>query len=108
MALGPTVYLWNASSGSVEELCTAKNEGDYITSVSWAADSTHIAIGTSDAKVQVSRDAGLTGVVLPAHPPQAVLLHTAHRQLQACPTNTPPQECAFCMLQVMNVPMLLC
>jgi cell division cycle protein 20 (cofactor of APC complex) len=47
------VYLWNASSGSIEELCTAKNEGDYITSVSWAADSTHIAVGTSDAKVQV-------------------------------------------------------
>lgn len=53
IALGPTVYLWNASSGSVEELCTTKNEGDYITSVSWATDSTHIAIGTSDAKVQV-------------------------------------------------------
>lgn len=108
MALGPTVYLWNASSGSVEELCTAKNEGDYITSVSWAADSTHIAIGTSDAKVQVSKDAGLTGVVLPAHRPQAVSLHTAHRQLQAFPTNKPPQECALCMLRVISVPKLLC
>jgi cell division cycle protein 20 (cofactor of APC complex) len=53
VALGPTVYLWNASTGSVEELCSLKNEGDYVTSVAWAADSTHIAVGTSDAKVQV-------------------------------------------------------
>jgi len=53
VALGPTVYLWNASSGSVEELCTAKNENDYVTSVAWAPDSTHLAVGTSDAKVQV-------------------------------------------------------
>eukprot|EP00879_Flechtneria_rotunda_P001082 GHRR01001223.1.p1 GENE.GHRR01001223.1~~GHRR01001223.1.p1 ORF type:complete len:463 (+),score=96.76 GHRR01001223.1:135-1523(+) len=53
VALGPTVYLWNASTGSIGELCTCKNEGDYITSVQWAADSTHLAVGTSDAKVQV-------------------------------------------------------
>jgi cell division cycle protein 20 (cofactor of APC complex) len=53
VALGPTVYLWNAASGAVEELCSLPREGDYVTSVSWAADATHIAVGTSDAKVQV-------------------------------------------------------
>lgn len=52
IALGPTVYLWNASTGSIEELCSCP-ENDYITSVQWAADSTHLAVGTSSAKVQV-------------------------------------------------------
>ncbi|KAI8468545.1 MAG: activator and specificity subunit of anaphase promoting complex [Monoraphidium minutum] len=53
VALGPTVYLWNAGTGSVEELCTCKNEGDYVSSVQWAPDSSHLAVGTSDAKVQI-------------------------------------------------------
>ncbi|KAF8069619.1 CDC20-2 [Scenedesmus sp. PABB004] len=53
VALGPTVYLWNAASGTIDELCTSPNEGDYITSVQWAADSTHLAVGTSTAKVQI-------------------------------------------------------
>lgn len=52
IALGPTVYLWNASTGSIEELCSCP-ENDYITSVQWATDSAHLAIGTSSAKVQV-------------------------------------------------------
>lgn len=53
VALGPAVYLWNAGTGSVEELCTCKNEGDYVSSLQWAPDSSHLAIGTSDAKVQI-------------------------------------------------------
>jgi cell division cycle protein 20 (cofactor of APC complex) len=53
VALGPAVYLFNAATGSVEELCSCKNEGDYITSVQWASDSSHLAVGTSDAKVQI-------------------------------------------------------
>lgn len=53
VALGRTVYLWNAGSGSVEELCTCPNEGDYICSVAWSADGAYIALGTSDAKVQI-------------------------------------------------------
>lgn len=52
IALGPAVYLWNASTGSIEELCSCP-ETDYITSVQWASDSTHLAVGTSSAKVQI-------------------------------------------------------
>ena len=51
VALGRTVYLWNAGSGSVEELCTCANEADYICSVAWSADGSYLALGTSDAKV---------------------------------------------------------
>ncbi|WIA20340.1 hypothetical protein OEZ85_006171 [Tetradesmus obliquus] len=53
IALGPTVYLYNASTGTIEELCSCPAEGEYVTSVSWAADASHLAIGTSSAKVQV-------------------------------------------------------
>ncbi|GFH26172.1 cell division cycle protein 20, partial [Haematococcus lacustris] len=53
IALGSTVYLWNAATGSVEELCTLPNEGDYVGSVAWSADGAYLAVGTSDAKVQI-------------------------------------------------------
>ncbi len=53
VALGPSVYLWNAATGGIEELCSAPAEGAYISSVQWAADGTHLAVGTSDCKVQV-------------------------------------------------------
>jgi cell division cycle protein 20 (cofactor of APC complex) len=53
IALGRSVYLWNAGSGSVEELCEAPTEGDYISSVQWASDGSHLAVGTSDARVQI-------------------------------------------------------
>lgn len=53
MALGRAVYLWNAGSGSVEALCEMPNDGDYVSSLSWAADGSHLSVGTSDAKVQI-------------------------------------------------------
>ena len=51
VALGRTVYLWNAGSGAVEELCSCANEADYICSVAWSGDGSYLALGTSDAKV---------------------------------------------------------
>jgi cell division cycle protein 20 (cofactor of APC complex) len=53
IALGKAVYLWNAGSGGVEELCAMPADGDYISSLQWAADGSHLAVGTSDAKVQI-------------------------------------------------------
>ncbi|GAX80860.1 hypothetical protein CEUSTIGMA_g8295.t1 [Chlamydomonas eustigma] len=53
VALGRTIYLWNAGTGSVEELCRSPNEGDYICSVAWSTDGAHLALGTSDSKVQI-------------------------------------------------------
>ena len=37
----------------MEELCTCPGEGDYICSVAWGADGQYLAVGTSDAKVQI-------------------------------------------------------
>ena len=45
VALGPTVYLWNSTAGSVEELCTMPNAGDYVSSVAWSADGAYLAVG---------------------------------------------------------------
>jgi len=54
VALGPTVYLWNAGSGDIAQLCqTAEGTDDHITSVSWAADGKHVAVGTAHSEVQI-------------------------------------------------------
>ena len=37
VALGPTVYLWNAGSGDIQQLCqTSEDSDDFITSVAWS------------------------------------------------------------------------
>ena len=54
VALGQTVYLWNAASGDINELCsTDTNQDDYISSVSWLDDGVHVAVGTASAQVQI-------------------------------------------------------
>jgi cell division cycle protein 20 (cofactor of APC complex) len=67
VALGPAVFLWNATTGEVEELMPCGGGGAgaeggnanpssssaYVTSVAWAPDGTHLAVGTSDARVQI-------------------------------------------------------
>lgn len=53
VALGPAVYLWDAASGSITELMALDNEDDYISSLSWTAEGTFLAIGTSINKTQI-------------------------------------------------------
>ena len=53
VALGPTVYLWNAGSGDIQQLCQMPNAGDYVSSVQWASDGKSLAVGTSTAEVQI-------------------------------------------------------
>ena len=55
VALGCTVYLWNADSGDIQQLCQTdpNNSDDYVTSVQWGGDGKHIAVGTNDAEVQI-------------------------------------------------------
>ena len=53
VALGTTVYLWNANTGDIEQLMECQDEDEYVTSVSWGADGKHIAVGTSSATVQI-------------------------------------------------------
>lgn len=54
VSLGTTVYLWNAESGSIQQLMQTNHDtDDYVTSVQWAADGKHVAVGTNSAEVQI-------------------------------------------------------
>lgn len=52
MALNQTVYLWNASSGDIQELMSVQGD-DYVSSISWAADGKHVAVGLSNSLTQI-------------------------------------------------------
>ena len=54
VALGPTVYCWNGSTGSIQELCTLPGAEDYVTSVAWIKEGgVHLAVGTAGGDVQL-------------------------------------------------------
>jgi cell division cycle protein 20 (cofactor of APC complex) len=56
VALGQSVYLWNASSGEIQHLVTLPGRQDYVTSVSWSTmpgQSKYIAVGTNNSAVQL-------------------------------------------------------
>lgn len=53
IALSNTVYLWDASNGSTSELVTIDDEDGPVTSVSWAPDGRHMAIGLNNSHVQI-------------------------------------------------------
>ncbi len=46
------MYLWNAASGTISELCSTAAE-DYVSSVSWLSDGVHVAVGTGSSQVQI-------------------------------------------------------
>jgi cell division cycle protein 20 (cofactor of APC complex) len=53
LTLLQTVYLWNASSGAIQELCRSEQEGDYVCSVSWVENGSALAIGYANSTVQI-------------------------------------------------------
>ncbi|XP_024027006.1 cell division cycle 20.2, cofactor of APC complex [Morus notabilis] len=53
IALENTVFLWNASDGTTSELVTLDEEDGPVTSVSWAVDGRHIAVGLNNSHVQL-------------------------------------------------------
>jgi len=58
VALGQTVYLWDAATGNIQELCTlsetSEGEESYVSSLSWVQKGgMHLAIGTSSGKTQL-------------------------------------------------------
>ena len=55
VCLSGHVYLWNSSSGDIEQLMEMDSAEDYISSVSWVKEGSYLAVGTSTAKVQVCR-----------------------------------------------------
>jgi len=53
VALGNTVYLWDASYSSISELLIADDEEGPVTSVGWAPDGRQIAVGLNNSVVQL-------------------------------------------------------
>ena len=54
VALGDSVYLWNASTGGITPLMQTSGEGCHVTSIAWAPrGSEQMAIGTSDHLVHI-------------------------------------------------------
>lgn len=53
VALGNSVYLWYAVDGSTSELLAIDDEIGPVTSVRWAPDGRHIAVGLNNSDVQL-------------------------------------------------------
>ncbi|KAL6979961.1 hypothetical protein U1Q18_021612 [Sarracenia purpurea var. burkii] len=53
IALRNLVYLWDASDGSVTELVAIDEEIGPVTSVKWAPDGRHLAVGLNNSHVQL-------------------------------------------------------
>ena len=54
VALGPSVYLWDAASGAIDELLTLEDETDYVCSLKWIQQGgNHIAVGTASSSTQL-------------------------------------------------------
>ncbi|EDO33006.1 predicted protein, partial [Nematostella vectensis] len=53
VALSGFVYLWNASSGDIVQLCKLDSPDSYVGSVSWIAEGNYLALGTSDGAVEL-------------------------------------------------------
>lgn len=53
IGLGSSVFLWSAVDGSARELTDIGSENGYVSSVSWANNGKYLAIGGSDAAIQV-------------------------------------------------------
>ncbi|CAN6486949.1 unnamed protein product [Victoria cruziana] len=53
IALSHSLYLWDASEGTVSELMSIDENNGPITSISWAPDGKHIAVGLNNSAVQL-------------------------------------------------------
>ena len=53
VALGPTVYLWNAADGAIDQLMELQAPNERVTSIAWNSSGDHLAIGLSDHTVQL-------------------------------------------------------
>ena len=53
VALGRAVYLLDTKKGGINNLCELQPDSLYVTSLKWNRTGKYLAIGTSDAEVQV-------------------------------------------------------
>ena len=53
IALGQSVYLWDAADGSINQLCELPEEANNVTSVQWGAEGAYLAVGCDNGMVQL-------------------------------------------------------
>ncbi|XP_060565732.1 cell division cycle protein 20 homolog [Ruditapes philippinarum] len=53
VALGSSVFIWNASSGIIVQLMTMDEPGQYISAVKWIEEGSIIGVGTSQGHVEL-------------------------------------------------------
>jgi len=53
VGLGDSIYLWNASNGSIQHLLKMDGENQHVTSLSWVQQGDYMAVGASDHTVQI-------------------------------------------------------
>ncbi|KAK3602235.1 hypothetical protein CHS0354_032875 [Potamilus streckersoni] len=53
VALGNSVYIWNASTGTIVQLMEIEEADEYVSCVRWVKEGTCLAVGLSEGKVQL-------------------------------------------------------
>ena len=53
VCLAGSLYLWNASTGDIQQLFQMEGPEEYICSVSWINEGNYLAVGGSSGEVQV-------------------------------------------------------
>jgi len=62
IALSSAVYVLDTDSGGINHLCSTETDSLYVSSLQWSKTGKYLAVGTSDAEVQVCL--GILNVVL--------------------------------------------
>lgn len=74
VALGSSIYLWNAGSGEISQLLQMDNPEDYVGAVSWIKEGNYLAVGTSCGVVQV-RPPGSEIMDMPINQKKSMIYH---------------------------------
>jgi len=53
IGLEKDIFLLNATTGDIQQISPIQSAEGYVSSVSWAADGVHLAVGTSDNEIQL-------------------------------------------------------
>lgn len=53
VALESAVYVWNATTSTVANLCDLSRYNDQITSLSWSNKGAHLSVGTKSGQVHI-------------------------------------------------------
>lgn len=65
VALGASVYIWDASSGNIVHLVTMETPSEYMSAVKWIQQGSILAVGNSLGHVEVGMISQLSSCLMP-------------------------------------------